>query len=159
MKDTALAWWAERSPREQIMLRVLGGLLALFLVWLLILRPLGPAREAAEARHARAVDTLAEAHAQAAALRQLRKNPPPPLGSPIAEFVRAAANETGFQLSRADPVGGDGVIISIVSAKPAAFFDWTANLERRGVFIEQLTVRTNPDATIGVDAQLRARAS
>ncbi len=159
MKDTLLAWWAERTPREQIMLRILGAIVAPFLVWLLILRPLGPAREAAEVRHAKAVDTLAEAHAQAAALRQLRKNPPPPLGSPITEFVRAAANETGFQLSRADPVGSDGVIIAIVSARPAAFFEWTANLERRGVFVEQLTVRANPDATIGVDAQLRARAS
>lgn len=159
MKEAALLWWAERSPREQIMLRVLGGILALVLVWLLVLRPLGPAREAAETRHAKAIDTLAEAHAQAASLRLLRKNPPPPLAAPVAEFVRTAANETGFQLSRADPIGGDGVIISIVSAKPAAFFDWTASLERRGIFVEQLTVRTNADATIGIDAQLRARAS
>ncbi len=159
MKTQLLALWAERSEREQIMLGILAGIMLPVLIWLLIIRPIGPALDAAEARHRAAVDTLADAQAQAAALAFLRKNPPPPLGAPVADVVKNAAAETGFTLSRADPVGGDGIIVSIVAAKPAAFFEWAQALQRRGVFIDQLSIRPNPDSTIAVDAQFRARAS
>lgn len=159
MTAQMIAWWTARTPREQLMLGILAAILLPVLVWLLIIRPIGPASEAAEARHRAAVDTLADARAQAAALSFLRKNPPPPLGAPVADIVKAAAAETGFTLSRADPVGGDGVIISIVSAKPPAFFEWAQGLQRRGVFIDQLSIRPNPDTTIAIDAQFRARSS
>ena len=159
MKAQLLGFWAERSEREKIMLGLLAAILLPVLVWLLIIRPIGPALDAAEARHRAAVDTLAEARSQAAALAFLRKNPPPPLGAPVADVVKAAAAETGFTLSRADPVGGDGIIVSIVSARPSAFFEWAQSLQRRGVFIDQLSIRPNPDTTVAVDAQFRARAS
>jgi general secretion pathway protein M len=153
------SWWAGRSQREQIMLGVLSAILVAMIIWLILARVLAPAVAAAEERHRASVTALGEARAQAAALAFLRKNPPPPLGAPVTDVVRAAAAETGFPLSRADPVGGDGIIISIVSAKSPAFFEWVQNLQRRGVFIDQLSVRTNPDSTIAVDAQFRARVS
>ncbi len=159
MKAQLIALWAERSEREQLMLGILAAIGLPVLIWLVVIRPIGPALEAAEARHRAAVDTLAEARSQAAALAFLRKNPPPPLGAPVADVVKAAAADTGFTLSRADPVGGDGIIVSIVSAKPAAFFEWAQGLQRRGVFIDQLSIRPNPDATVAIDAQFRARAS
>ena len=152
-------WWALRSPREQVMLGVLGGIVLATLIWLVIIRPLAPAVAAAEARHSAAVTTLGEARAQAAALTFLRKNPPPPLGAPVADVVRSAAADAGFTLTRADPVGGDGIIVSIVSAKSPAFFDWVQTLQRRGVFVDQMSIRTNTDATIAIDAQFKARVS
>ena len=159
MKAQLIAFWAERSEREQLMLGILAAILLPVLIWLAVIRPIGPALEAAETRHRAAVETLAEARSQAAALAFLRKNPPPPLGAPVADVVKAAAADTGFTLSRADPVGGDSIIVSIVSAKPPAFFEWAQGLQRRGVFIDQLSIRPNPDSTIAIDAQFRARTS
>ena len=57
-------WWATRSTREQRLLAVMFGLIALVLVWLLVVRPLGDALDRAKQRHNAAVLALAEARAR-----------------------------------------------------------------------------------------------
>jgi general secretion pathway protein M len=80
-----------------------------------------------------------------------------PLGAPVPAFVSQSAGEAGFTLSRTDPVGTNGVAIAIVAAKSPVLFDWLNSLDARGIFVSQLTIRTNSDMTIAVDATLNAR--
>jgi general secretion pathway protein M len=135
MIETLRTLWHERSPRERIMLSVMFALLALTILWFGVIAPTISGLEAAKARHNRAVVAVASVQGKAALLKRLNETPPPPLGAPVAGFVKL-----------------------IVSAKPAAFFKWIGSLDQKGVFVDQITVRTNSDATIGVDATLKARA-
>jgi general secretion pathway protein M len=150
-------WWAERSQREQWMLGVMVAAIAAFLLWFAVLLPLASALERARVRHDQAVVDLATVRGKASALKSILAKPMLPLGAPVATFVSQSAGEAGFTLSRSDPVGTNGVAISIVAAKSPALFDWLGSLDARGIFVSQLSIRTNSDMTIAVDATLNAR--
>jgi general secretion pathway protein M len=158
MIETLRTLWNDRSPRERVMLSALFAVLALTFLWFGVIMPTVSGLSAARARHARAVVDLAGIQGKASLLKRLNETPPPPLGAPVATFVKLAADEAGFVLARSDAVGTDSVAIAIVSAKSAAFFKWIGTLDQKGVFVDQITIRTNSDATIGVDATLKARA-
>ena len=80
------------------------------------------------------------------------------IAEPDVGTVGQAAQGAGFTLSRNDAQGPDRVVIGISSARSPAFFAWLASLQGQGVIVEKLTLRTNSDATLSVEATLRVRA-
>lgn len=152
MKAQFLAWWRERSLREQRLLLVMLALLAVTVLWLGIYRPMQNALSAARERHQQAVIRLAEVRAGAETLRGLRGVAALP--APLAPFVTQAANEAGFANAVVAPQGERRVSVSIPSARPAPFFSWIAALEARGIVVERLSARANSDPTLAVDATL-----
>jgi general secretion pathway protein M len=150
-------WWSDRSPREQWMLGFMVAAIAAFLAWFAVLMPIARALERTRMRHSQAVVDLATVRGKAVALKAILAKPAPSLGVPVPAFVSQSAGEAGFTLSRTDPVGTNGVAIAIVAAKSPALFDWLGTLDARGIFVSQLTIRTNSDMTIAVDATLNAR--
>jgi general secretion pathway protein M len=151
------ALWLARTPRERWLLGVMLALVALVLVWLIILRPLGDMLSAARQRHGEAVAALAEARSQAAAIAALERNRPAPFAGPIDTAVAAAASEAGFQLSGVQPEGPGRVSIAIGAAKPHALFGWVAALEAQGYIVQSLTASSNPDRTLSAQILFRAR--
>ena len=150
-------WWTLRTLREQRMLLAMIAAIAIVLAWLLVVRPLDNALADARARHARAVIDLAQAQAQAEQIAYLEKTVPLAGRAPIATLVHDRAAEAGFATARVTPQGRT-VAIAIEAARAPALFGWIAGLERRdGLVVDRLTARTNGDATIAVDATLRAR--
>ena len=74
-----------------------------------------------------------------------------PTGLNLVELVNL-----GF-VTRIDP-GADGrVLFALASAKPIALNRWLEALDAQGIFVEQISIRPNSDATLAVDATLRAR--
>jgi general secretion pathway protein M len=157
MTESLRNWWAERSTREHWMLGTMFALIFVFFIWFAVVIPTINGLDRARARHAQAVVDLATVRSKAAALKSMLAKPAIPLGAPIPAFVSQSAGEAGFTLSRADPVGTDSVAITIVSAKSAALFDWINALDARGIFVSQLSIRTNSDMTIAVEATFKAR--
>lgn len=157
MIERATTWWAERSARERTMLSVMTAFIAAFLIWFAVISPLVSGLEASKTRHMRSVTDLASVQTKSTALRKLKANPPPPLGAPVTTFVALSAGEVGFTLSRNDAVGTDRASISIASAKPPALFNWLTSIDARGVIVDQITIRPNSDATVSVEATLKAR--
>jgi general secretion pathway protein M len=151
-------WWAERTARERRMLSVLGLFLGALFLWFAIVHPIQTGLATARVRQAQASESLATITSKVAALKKIAANPPAPLGSPIAAFIASSASEAGFQLSRADPVGADSVIVGLTSAKAPAFLAWMETLQKRSVFVERAAIQTNSDATIRVDATFKAAA-
>lgn len=153
--NALVLWWRERSLREQRLLLVMLGLLALLLGWLLVVRPLGDALDDAKRRHGEAVVALAEARARAGGGSIERPAPPLPLDSLVAR----SANEAGFagaQIAARGPARADVVI---PAARPQALFAWIARLEAQGLVVSSLRARSNPDRTVHVEAALRAGAA
>lgn len=149
--------WLARSPRERWLLGVMLALAALVLVWLAILTPLSDMLSAARQRHGEAVEALAEARAQAAAITALERERPAPFAGPMDAAVAASAAEVGFQLSGVQPEGQGRVSLAIGAAKPQALFGWIAGLEAQGYIVQSLTASSNPDRTLSARIVLRAR--
>jgi general secretion pathway protein M len=149
--------WLARTPRERWLLGMMLALVALVLVWLLILRPLGDMLSAARERHGEALAELAEARSQAAAIGRLEKDRPAALVGPIDSAVGAAATSAGFQLSSLQPEGPGRVALAIGAARPQALFGWIGQLETQGFIVERMTASSNPDRTLSAQIVLRAR--
>lgn len=157
MTARMMEWWRLRSPREQQLLLVMAGLFAIVFVWLGVLRPVGDHLGEARGRQGRAVIALAAARAQADAIVALERGGTPASGVTIPELVDRAAQEAGFSAVTVTPEG-EGAHLTIAAVRAQAFFGWIANLQRRhGLIVEQLSVRTNSDATLAVDLGLRGR--
>ena len=155
--DRARDWWLGRSERERWLLGVMFGIVALSLVWLLIVRPFAAARTAGHVRLAAATESAGRIAAAAAALKQARASAPPALTVTLPVAVGQAAEANGFTLSRLDVQGSDRATIAIATARPPALFAWLATLERQGIIVDQLTLRTNSDATLAVEGIVRTR--
>lgn len=153
MKARLIDWWSARSGRERILLATMMALLIPVLAWLLVLRPLEAGLEAARADHWAATERLLQVRADAAAMALPAKAP----AQPVPLIVNRIAEVSGFVPSRMD-AGADGrVMLGLASARPPALRAFLRGLEREGVIVETITVRTNSDATVSVDAILRAR--
>ena len=151
------ALWLARTPRERWLLGAMLALLALVLVWLLILRPLGDMLSAAKERQGNAVAALAEARAQAAAIAALERQRPTAIQGPIDQAVAAAASEAGFKLSQLQPEGPGRVTIAIGTARAEALFGWIAMMEAQGYVVERMNASSNSDRTLAAQLVLRAR--
>lgn len=157
MIEQLRTWWGERSPREQWMLGAMTSVIAAFLLWFAVITPLASGLERARARHNQAVIDLATVRGKASALKAILAQPVLPLGAPVPAFVSQSASDAGFTLSRTDPVGTNGVAITIAAAKSPALFNWLKSLDARGIFVSQLSIRINSDMTVAADATLGAR--
>lgn len=151
MKAQALAWWRERSLREQRMLLVMFALLAVTLLWLGVYRPLQARLSSARERHQEAVVGLGEVRAQAEALRGSRATAP---AGPLAELVTRSAAEAGFANATVAPQGDRRLSVSVPSARPGPILGWIAGLEAQGVIVERFQARANSDPTLTVDLVL-----
>jgi general secretion pathway protein M len=158
MSESLRSWWRGRTIREQRLLLVMFGLVAVVLLWLLIVRPLGDALSRARERYADAALELAEARAQARLIGQLESNGPASLAEPIDALINRSAAEAGFPVARLDREGEAQATLVLASVRPQAFFGWLAQMEsNRGLIVERLNTTTNSDRTLSVQVTFRAR--
>lgn len=152
--------WNLRTTREKRLLLALFAVIAVFVAWLGVVRPLDNALADAKARHDRAVIARAQVDARVAALRELRAAPRAPLPGSIADVVQAEVIRAGFVMNQVEPAGTDGARIIITAARPQTFFAWVTDLETRlGLDVEALTARPNADQTLAVDVTFRRGSS
>jgi general secretion pathway protein M len=158
MTDSAKLWWQARTLREQRLLIAMFALLALVLVWLLVIRPVGDALSAARERHGAAVQAVAEARAQAELVRRLEKTVPPSLGGPIDAVIGRAASDAGFPIAGLQREGSNQATLISNSVRPQAFFAWVDQMEAgRGLIVERLSATANSDRTLSVQVTFRSR--
>jgi len=151
--SAARDWWSARTRRERTLLAIMFALASLVLAWLLVLRPLADALDAARTRHGLAVIALGEAKARA---------PTVGLGGvagPIDSLVARTAAEAGFTNARIVGQGPARASVTIESARSQALFGWVAQIERQGARVERLVARVNPDRTLAVEMVVRAPSS
>ena len=159
MIEGIAAWWRERTVREQRLLTVMVALLALLVVWLLVIRPLSDALDAAKRRHAEAVTALAQARARAQTARRLQSGRTAPAPLPVENFIRQTAAEAGFANARIVAQGPTRVSFAVDAARAPAFFGWARQMEQRELSIESLRARANSDRTLAVETVFKARGA
>lgn len=147
-------WYSGRSPREQRLLGIMMAFLVIVIGWLGVLRPLDTGLAQARADQELAIIRLERVRSDALALEA---------GGTAATdsaqaLVSRLADQAGFSPTRLDPGAEGRVLTGLASAKPVALTRWLEALDAQGVFVEQISIRPNSDATLAVDATFRARA-
>jgi general secretion pathway protein M len=145
-------WWDARSARERWLVGAMLLLAAILLFWLIVVRPLSDALDAAKMRQGAAAVALAEARARAA-----------PAGSgaraagPVEAIVAGTAAAAGFPGARIAAGGPGRASASLDAARPQALFGWIAQMEQAGLVVEQLRVQASADRTVSAELVLGAR--
>jgi general secretion pathway protein M len=146
-------WWEARSERERWLVGLMLVLAAILLLWLLVVRPLSDALDAAKSRHGDAAVALAEARARA--------RPPgaaaPAASGPVDAIVARTAAAAGFPGARIAGQGPGRASVSVDAARPQALFGWIAQMEQAGLVVERLRAQANPDHTLSAEMTLGAR--
>lgn len=147
-----MIWWASKTPRERVLLGILGALLALVAGWLVIVRPLSDMLDAARTRHGAAALALGQAKARASA---------PGGGAvaatgPVDSLAARTAAEAGFPGARVASHGPGRATVSLDAARPQALFGWVAEMERRGLVVQRLRAVANADRTLSAEIILQA---
>jgi general secretion pathway protein M len=159
MNATFKLWWRTRTLREQRLMLAAAALLAIVLLWLMIVRPLGDALSRARERHGEAAQALAEARARVALIGELEKNTAPSLGMPLDALISQSATEAGFPVTRVENEGQNVTTFVSNSVRPQAFFSWVGQMETgQGLAVERLSASTNSDQTLSVQVTFRSRS-
>lgn len=147
-------WWAERSARERRLILVMLALAVIVLGWLMVVRPLSDALDAAKTRHAAAVVALGEARARLGQSAGSRAAAPT---LTVDSLIGRTAGEAGFPAARIAGQGPTRASVAIDAARPQALFAWILRLEQSGLIVERLRARANSDRTLAAEIALRAR--
>lgn len=145
-----MSWWASRSPRERVLLGTMLALLALVLAWLLIVRPLSDALDAAKARHNAAAVALGEARARRPSAAA------PAVAGPVDSIAAQTLAQAGFPGARVASQGPGRATINLDAARPQALFGWVGAMERRGLVVQRLRAQANADRTLSAEIVLQA---
>ena len=151
LRDRLVDAFTQRTPRERVMLTVGAGVLALFVLVVLVLTPARQMRENAVAAHADAARTLG-------AVRQATRAPrAAPRGSeaPLRAVVSQSAEAAGLVIDRYDSQGDD-VRIALADASAPALFGWLAELrEAEGITIAEAQISREDTGTVSARLTLR----
>ncbi|AQR62275.1 hypothetical protein BZG35_11940 [Brevundimonas sp. LM2] len=132
--DSATAWYAGRSRREQVLLAALGGFLTVALLWVLVLRPLLDARATAISRIA-AYETV-----------MVRVRTAGPIGAttaalsgPLETAIPAQAATFGIIPASVTP-DGDAATVTLTEARYDSVVPWLAGLEASGATLSSVRI-------------------
>jgi general secretion pathway protein M len=148
-----ILWWEARSERERWLAGTMLVLFLVLLVWLLVVRPLSDALDAAKMRHGDAAVALAEARARAAPTG----GGGPAAAGPVDAIVTRTAGAAGFPAARVAAMGPGRAAVSLDAARPQALFGWIAQMEQAGLVVERLRARANQDHSLSAELTLGAR--
>jgi general secretion pathway protein M len=151
MMALALPWWRDRSPREQLLLAIMAGLVIIVTLWLGVVRPLALAGDRAAARHATAIADLGEVRRMTIAIRAAEARRRAGTDTPLLERVRASASVAGLTLDMLESSNTAEVSLRITAIKPVPLLRWIASLESQdGIKTTRLASSRNADQTLAV---------
>lgn len=125
-----MSWWNDLSARERALVAVAGGLAALLVISLLIVRPLISWNASAERRAAQARDAY-ELTAAAAAVAGPASSASGTENAPLRQAIISTAGAAGVELVRIGSASDTQIEIQAAPVDAEVLFNWFAELERR----------------------------
>lgn len=154
-RSTASGFWAERTPRERLILGVGGGLLLLVLCWLLLIDPALQGR----AQWKQALPALRADYAQMQSLaQQASAAPAPSAAAPPPDRAALERSLAGHGMkAQSLNAGEDGVRIVLTDVSFAALTDWIQQAQRDAQLVVAEAGITARERIDRVDANLSLR--
>lgn len=150
-------WWSEHSPRDRLIISILGLAAVMVIGWLGVWRPLVGAVDSIRESHALAVERHAGIAARVDEYQALQARGAQAAASSSTRLdliLSQSAAEQGFILSRNDAAGDNQASIAIASATATALFVWLGALEAQGIIAADLAIRPNANGTVALTATL-----
>lgn len=147
-------YWQEREPREQVLLAVMGGLVALLVFWQFILNPVFSAQEEARADLLRAERDYTSV---ARTLPTLSSGGRAAVTQPFSQavFIEAARNR-GIKPSRVQPDGNESLTVWIETQDTTALYGLLNDIiVKNGAVLTRAAISTT--ANQNLTAQLTFR--
>jgi general secretion pathway protein M len=150
-------WFRSRTTREQQLILLMLAIAVPMLAWLLVVRPLDAAYNAALDEHLVAIDR----HGRVLALAEAAKSKPSrPLEADKTDLqlvVMEAAAQAGITIESANPSGANAVDVAVAGGRATALGQWLAQFEARGIAVQQMSMTPLPDGTVNMSARLARR--
>ncbi len=145
-------WFASLSRREQILVSIFAGLLALIIGIYGIILPLISGYNSVRQDYAVAVEDSARLSAKLDVLKKGNTRAQNRPNGSLHQIIAASAAEKGFTVDSNNPMGNDSTTITMSSANAGAFFTWVNELERQGIRLETLSISPTANGTVSVNA-------
>lgn len=151
------AWWAERSPRERLMLQGLGLVLGLLLLWYGVISPLRAGVDWAREQRLEAASDLAlvEAAARASTGRVALSS-----DERLGTIIDATAAATGIAIERRREDADGRLTVWVASVEPRILMQWILTLRSgQGVAVTGMTAEKADDAGLAVEVSFERPAT
>lgn len=150
-------WFRGRTGRERQLIVLMLAIAAAVIAWLLVVRPLDSAYDAALDEHLAAIDR----HGRVLALAEAAKSTPSrgfdANKTDLQLVVTQAAAQAGITLEGANPSGANTVDVAVAGGRATALGQWLAQFEARGIAVQQMSMTPLPDGTVNMSARLARR--
>lgn len=135
------ARWAGLPPRDQVALLLLGGFLALVLLYLLLWQPVAQQAQVAREAYQQERELYQYLQANAPQVRAAPEQSQTPVeAAQLQGVVARTAVEHGLSLERLDSEGSGRVQVNVQAAPFTDLLAWWVELEARGVRIDSLAL-------------------
>ncbi len=156
MKD----WFLRFTPREQLALLIMSAAVILYAFVVLVLLPLGNAREELAERNIATATALARVDGLATEIKELRKagGTARSAGRNLTATVNRSAERFGLRPSRLQPNSRGGVQVRFESAALESLLRWLHSLEDgQGLLVEELSLsQTQLAGTVSATVRIAA---
>jgi type II secretory pathway component PulM len=154
-------WFLRFTPREQLALLLMAGAVILYAVFLLLVAPLGAARNDMASRNAATAELLARVDGMATEILSLREadaGRPAAAQRNLTASVNSSAERFGLRPSQLQPNARGAVQVRFEAAALDALLRWIHDLETsRGLAVEELSLSQTASAgTVSVTARIAA---
>lgn len=155
--ELAQRLWARyevAAPREQLAVKILGGFLALLLVFLLVIAPLHRYHNDARADYRQQTETLAWMQANRAQIGTVSAGKVRPAGESLLSLANQGARAAGLSFKRSEPTGDDGLNVWLEKVSFNQVVAWLGQMERDyGVVASELSASRRDEPGL-VDVRL-----
>lgn len=147
-------WWNGRSRREQVLLGVMGALVAGFLLWFGVAAPLRGAAQDASAHLTQALADEAVVDAAVAEIARLGETAPTrSRTASVDSLVAETAAAAGLEVIRIEPAPDGQGVQAVVSGPSTTVLPWIALLQaEHAVSARHLTLLKGDVGMLDVDA-------
>lgn len=154
MIEQARGWWTGRSPRERVMLSMMGALIAALALRFLVVAPALSWR--AEAAERRAEANAQRARIEAGLARMQGSSNSTMTVSDMEQVAGQTATAASLNVAFAPEDGGLG--FTVTQATTGALFGWLAQMQaEHGMTPRTLVVSENADATLSAQGVFAGR--
>ena len=122
------AWWKDLSVREQVMVGALSIVVAAFIIYLAIWRPVHGWAEASDLRERTAADALVMVE-RASVVAPAKRAAAPQATTPLRQAVTQSARIAGIELLTINPEQNGQIEVQPSPVDAALLFDWLTELE------------------------------
>ncbi|MEE4191737.1 MAG: type II secretion system protein M [Halieaceae bacterium] len=157
--DGVLRWYRQFNAREQAYLLAVAVVLVLYVMFMLVLKPLAGMRDEMALRNVATEEKLSRVQAMASELKQLKASGTPQVNRNINQLINASTADVGIRPTRISPNSRGETQIRFENVGFAELVRWLYRIEYgEGIAVKEVSINQGDRGGV-VKATIRLGAS